>query len=69
MYEEKASKKAGITAEQRRQYERRMEMQNKRTEMAEEEVFRGPTPKQQREYERRLETKNKRREDRRKGRG
>ena len=40
-----------------------MEMENKRREMAEEELFRGPTTKQWREYERRLEAENKRWDD------
>ena len=40
-------------------------MENKRREMAEEELFRGPTPEQRREDKRRLEFENKRREDRR----
>ena len=65
MAKEETSNKGGLTVEQRREYERRMEMENKRREIDEEEVFRGPTPKQKREYERRLEAKNKRLEERR----
>ena len=40
-------------------------MENKRREMAEGEVSRGPTIEQWKEYERRLEIENKRWEDRR----
>ena len=65
MVEEETSNKGGITVEQRREYERRMEMENKRREIVEEEVFRGTTPEQRREYERRFEDENKRWEDRR----
>ena len=57
--------RGGLTPEQRREYERRMEIENKRREMAEEEVLRWLTTEQRREYERRLEIENKRREDRR----
>ena len=65
MAKEETSKKGRLTVEQHREYERRMEMENKQREIAEKEVFRGPTPEQRREYERRLEAENKRREDKR----
>ena len=60
MAEEETSKKKELTAEQCKEYERRMEMENKRREMPEKEVFRRPTPEQRREYERSLEVENKR---------
>ena len=71
MAEEETSKmmRGGITLEQRIEYERRMDIENKRREMAEGEVSRGPTAEQRREYERMLEIENKRREERRNERG
>ena len=64
MDEEEVYKKGWLIVEQCREYERRMEMENKWREIVEEEIFRGPTPEQRREYERRLEAKKKRWEDR-----
>lgn len=52
MTDEETSKKGGLTLEQRREYECRMDMENKRREMAKGETLRGgPTPEQRREYE------------------
>ena len=39
--------RGGLTPKQRKYYERRMDIENKRREMAEEELLRGgPTPEQ-----------------------
>ena len=56
--------RGGLTLKQRKYYERRMDIENKRREMAEEETSKkgGLTSKQHREYERRMEMENKWRE-------